>query len=145
VHEQSIRFRQTSKWPLRLISNLLTETVAKLSETLASEVSQVIKETFTAPAVDADLKAFNDSFLHKHPESASHLQAAYNVRHILDSTTKSQNEQDLIKVLDLSDVTIQQALAGFGLLEEWKSEKQVKDDYRAKAASRWSDATVFKQ
>lgn len=145
MHEQSIRFRQTSKSPPPLVSNLLTEIVAKLSEPLSSEVSQVIKEAFTTPAVDADLKAYNDSFLQKHPESASHLQAAYNVRHILDSTSNSQNEQDLIKVLDLSDVTIQQALAGFGLLEEWKSEKQVKDDYRAKAASRWSDATVFKQ
>ncbi|KAH5073392.1 hypothetical protein HBI17_147320 [Parastagonospora nodorum] len=130
VHEQSIRFRQT---------------IAKLSEPLPSQVSQVINETFTTPAVDADLKAYNDSFLQKHPESASHLQAAYNVRHILDSTSKSQNEQDLIKVLDLPDVTIQQALAGFGLLEEWRSEKQVKDDYRAKAAGRWSEATVFKQ
>jgi hypothetical protein len=29
-------------------------------------------------------------------------------------------------------------------LEEWKSEKEVKDDYRAKAASRWGEATVFK-
>jgi hypothetical protein len=30
-------------------------------------------------------------------------------------------------------------------LDEWRSEKKVKDDYRAKAASRWSEATVFKQ
>jgi hypothetical protein len=51
----------------------------------------------------------------------------------------------LKKSLDLSDVTIQQALAGFGLLDQWKSEQKVKDDYRAKAASRWSEATVLKQ
>jgi hypothetical protein len=95
--------------------------------------------------VDADLKAYNKSFLEKHPKSASHLQAAYNVRYILDNNSRSQNEQDLMKTLDLSDVTIQQALAGFGLLEEWKSDKKVKDDYRAKATSRWSEATVFKQ
>jgi hypothetical protein len=55
-----------------------------------------------------------------------------------------QNEEDLKKTLDLSDITIHQALAGFGLLEQWKSEKNVKDDYRTKAASRWSEATVFK-
>jgi len=73
------------------------------------------------------------------------LQAAYNVRHLLDNGSKSQNEADLKKTLDLPDTTIQQALAGFGLLEEWKSEQKVKDDYRAKAAGRWSEATVFRK
>jgi hypothetical protein len=91
------------------------------------------------------LKAYNNSFLQKHQKSASHLQAAYNVRHILDNSSKAQNEEDLKKTLDLSEVTIEQALAGFGLLDQWKSEQKVKDDYRAKAASRWSEATVFKQ
>jgi hypothetical protein len=91
------------------------------------------------------LKAYNDAFISKHQRSASHLQAAYNVRYILDNSSKAQNEGDLKKSLDLSDVTIQQALAGFGLLDQWKSEQKVKDDYRAKAASRWSEATVLKQ
>jgi hypothetical protein len=31
------------------------------------------------------------------------------------------------------------------LLDQWKSEQKVKDDYRAKAAGKWSQATVFKQ
>ena len=71
------------------------------------------------------------------------MQAAFNVRQLLDSSSKSQNEADLKKTLDFPDTTIQQALAGIGLLEEWKSEQKVKDDYRAKAAGRWSEATVF--
>jgi N-alpha-acetyltransferase 15/16, NatA auxiliary subunit len=95
--------------------------------------------------VDADLKSYNESFLQKHSQSASHLQAAYNVRYILDSGSKSQNEDDLKKTLDLPDVTIQQALAGFGLLDAWNSDQKVKDDYRAKATSQWGEATVFKQ
>jgi hypothetical protein len=66
------------------------------------------------------------------------------VRYILDNSSKPQNEEDLKKTLDLPDITIHQALIGFGLLEEWKTEKEVKDDYRAKAASRWGEATVFK-
>lgn len=105
----------------------------------------MIKETFTSPAADADLKAYNEAFLEKHSKKASHLQAAYNVRFLLDNSSKSQNEKDLKQILDLPDVTIQQALAGFGLLSEWKSDPKVKDDYRAKAASRWSEASVFKQ
>lgn len=120
-------------------------TVSKLPEPLPAPAAQVIKESFTTPAADADLKAYNESFLKKHPKSASHLQAAYNVRYILDNSTKSQNEADLTKALDLPDATLQQALAGFGLLDQWKSEQKVKDDYRAKAASRWSEAVVFKQ
>lgn len=28
---------------------------------------------------------------------------------------------------------------------EWKSDETVKDEYRSKAASRWSNATVFKK
>jgi hypothetical protein len=106
---------------------------------------QVIKESFTTPAIDADLKAYNESFLQKHSQSASHLQAAYNVRYLLDNSSKSQNEEDLKKTLDLPEITIQQALAGFGLLDVWKSEQKVKDDYRAKATSQWGEATVFKQ
>jgi hypothetical protein len=120
-------------------------TVSNLSEPLPSQVTEVIKESFTTPAVDADLKSYNEAFLQKHSRSASHLQAAYNVRYILDSGSKSQNEEDLKKTLDLPDITIQQALAGFGLLDAWKSEQKVKDDYRAKATSQWGQATVFKQ
>lgn len=67
------------------------------------------------------------------------------MRNLLDSSSKAQNEEDLKKTLDLPEITIQQALAGFGLLDEWKSEQKVKDDYRAKASTRWSEAAVFKQ
>lgn len=81
----------------------------------------------------------------KHTDSAPHLQSAYNVRFVLDKDSKSQNEADLNKTLDLADITIEQAEAGLALLDEWKSEQIVKDDYRAKAASRWSEATVFNQ
>ena len=75
----------------------------------------------------------------------SHLQSTYSVRYLLDPSSKSQNEEDLKKTLDLTDVTIEQAEAGLALLSEWKSDEKVKDDYRAKAASRWSEATVFKK
>ncbi|KAF1946076.1 NMDA receptor-regulated protein 1 [Clathrospora elynae] len=129
LHEQSVRFRQA---------------VTKPSEPLSSQASQVIQESFTAPSADADLEAYNNDFLKKHAQSASHLQSGYNVRYILDNSSKAQNEEDLQKTLDLSDITIQEAQAGLALLDQWKSEQKAKDDYRAKAAGRWSQATVFK-
>jgi hypothetical protein len=66
------------------------------------------------------------------------------VRFLLDNGSKAQNEEDLKKTLDLSDITAEQAAAGLALLGEWKSEDKVKDDYRAKAAERWNEASVFK-
>lgn len=111
---------------------------------MSAQASDVIKETFTTPPADADLKAYNDEFLKKHSESALHLQSGYNVRYILDNSSKPQNEQDLLKTLDLPAITVEEAKAGLSLLNEWKSEQGVKDDYRAKAASRWSAATIFK-
>ncbi|EDU40379.1 NMDA receptor-regulated protein 1 [Pyrenophora tritici-repentis] len=129
LHEQSVRFRQA---------------LTKPAEPLSSQTEQVIKESFTTPAADADLKAYNDDFLKKHAQSASHLQSGYNVRYILDKASKPQNEQDLQKTLELPNITMEEAKAGMALLDEWGSEQKIKDDYRAKAASRWSEATVFK-
>ena len=82
--------------------------------------------------------------MQKHPQSAQHLQVGYNVRFILDNGSKAQNEADLIKTLSLEQITLEEGVAGFGFLDAWKSEKKIKDDYRAKAASRWSEATIFK-
>lgn len=112
---------------------------------LPAESTQVIKDTFTTPAADADLKAYNDDFISKHSESAPHLQAAYTARFALDNSTKSQNEADLVKTLDLSNITFEQAEQGLTLLSEWKSEEKVKDEYKSNAAGRWSEATVFKK
>lgn len=130
LHEQSVRFRQA---------------ISKVSEPLPAQTSEVLKESFTAPSASADLKAYNDDFLKKHSDSASHLQSAYNVRHVLDASSKSSNEADLKKTLDLPNATIEDAVAGLALLSEWSSDEKVKDDYRAKAASRWTDATIFKK
>jgi peptide alpha-N-acetyltransferase len=123
------------------IANL---SVTKPVEPLSSQASEVIKESFTTPPPDADLKAYNNDFLKKHSQSACHLQSGYNVRYILDNSSKSQNEQDLQKTLELSSITIEEAQAGLALLNQWKSEQKVKDDYRAKAAGRWNEATIFK-
>lgn len=105
----------------------------------------MIKESFTTPPANTDLKDYNKDFIRAHSQSASHLQSAYNVRYILDNSSRSQNEDDLKNILNLPDMTIEQAIIGLALLDEWKSEQKVKDDYRAEAAERWDEATVFKK
>ena len=63
---------------------------------------------------------------------------------MLDKSSKRQNEKDLQKTLNLPSITIEQAKAGLRLLDEWKSEERSRDEYKATASSRWSEATVFK-
>lgn len=83
--------------------------------------------------------------MQNHAQSAPHLHSAYNVRYLLDPSTKSQNEKDLLKTLDLESVTLEQAVEGLALLEEWKSEEGVKEEYRRKAGRRWEGASRLRK
>lgn len=121
-----------------------SQSLVNKASDLPAEVQQVIKDTFTIPSADADLKSFNDSFAQKHASSAPHLQAAYAARFALDPASKSQNEADLIKTLDLQGVSFEQAAQGLELLGEWKSEEGVKGEYKKKAGEKWSEAGIFK-
>ncbi|KAF1968332.1 NMDA receptor-regulated protein 1 [Bimuria novae-zelandiae CBS 107.79] len=129
VHENGILFR-------RHLNNL--------KEPLTGPVAEAIKKDFTSPAADADLKALNEEFLKKHPQSPRHLWRGYNVRYILDPNSKSQNEADLQKLV-ASSSSIAEAVAGLELLSEWKSEAKVIDAYREAAAKKWPQATVFQK
>lgn len=81
----------------------------------------------------------------EHPESPAHLQAAYNVRYILDNSTKAQNEADLKKLLELPGTTIDVAAAGLSYLAEWNSDEKTVEEYRDAAAKRWPTATIFQK
>lgn len=98
----------------------------------------MLNETFTTPAADADLTAYNDAFAAAHPHSAPHLLAVYAARHALDPNSRSANEADVIKTLDLPDITVEQATRGMELLEKWGSEEGVKEEFGRKAGGRWS-------
>jgi hypothetical protein len=123
-----------------------TTLVNNLKEALPSPVAEAIKQDFTTPPANADLaalKTFNDDFLKRHSDSPAHLQRGYNVRFHLDPNSKSQDEKDLQKLLSLDSVTLQQAIAGSALLEEWKSDGSAIDAYREAAAKKWPQATTF--
>ncbi|OSS45647.1 hypothetical protein B5807_09769 [Epicoccum nigrum] len=128
AHEQSVR--------LRLALNQ--------SPSLPAETSSVLSETFTSPAADADLAAYNAAFAAAHAaSSAPHLFAVCAARHALDPASKAQNEADVIAALDLPGVTVQQAVSGRELLERWASEDRVREQFATKARSRWEAAGVF--
>lgn len=122
--------------------------VNNLNDPLPPAVTEAIKQDFNSPPANADLaalKTFNGDFLKKNPQSPAHLQRGYNARFHLDPNTKSQNETDLQKLLDLEEITLQQAAEGSKLLQEWKSDEKTVDAYRAAAAKKWPQAAMFQK
>ncbi|CAI6334236.1 unnamed protein product [Periconia digitata] len=125
---------------------LLRNHLNNLKEPLPEPIAESIKQNFTTPPPTADvaaLKALNDEYIKAHSSSPSHLHSAYDVRHHLDAASKSQNEDDLLKTLDLKGIELGEAAAGVGLLREWKSEGKVLDKYCEKARGKWDGAATF--
>ncbi|KAF2196701.1 TPR-like protein [Delitschia confertaspora ATCC 74209] len=129
LHEQTIRFRKA----------------VDAAKDLPSQVTEVLKSSFTWLPAGADLKSYNNEWQQKHLDSAPHLQSAYKVRAFLDPGTKEVNEKDIQKLLDLPSNTQEQALAGLSCLEEWGSDEKTREAYREAAAGRWPEATVFEK
>lgn len=86
---------------------------------------------------------WNNAFLSANKASASHIQAALSCRHLLNASSKSQNEKDLTASLDVGDVSLENALAGLELLNEWGSDQGVKSAYAEKAKKKWPESSVF--
>lgn len=98
-------------------------------------------ETIFPKSQNAD--EWNSAFLSANKTSVPHIQAALTCRHLLDASNKSQNEKDLTASLDVGDISIEDALAGLELLNEWGSDKGVKSAYAEKAKKKWPESSVF--
>jgi tetratricopeptide (TPR) repeat protein len=147
VHEQTIRFRETSKSPVLKcinVTSLLVSTVDEL-EDLPEKVSEVIKSSFDIVSADTDLDEYNTEWAKAHSKSPAHLQSAYHVRFILDDDDREQVEADMTKLLNHPNITFEQGLAGLSYFDTWKSEASTKDAYREAAAKKWPEATVFQK
>ena len=90
-----------------------------------------------------DLAKHNDDFLQKHHDSAPHVQSCLRVRRMLDPSSSEKNQQDLIRTLALAGCSLDDAIHGLELLEEWKAEPKYKDNYLAAAHERWPEASAF--
>lgn len=64
---------------------------------------------------------------------------------MLKPDSKPQAEKDLISSIDLETTSLEQALAGLSLLDEWGSTAETKASYSASARRRWAEASVFPQ
>ncbi|GKZ18472.1 hypothetical protein AbraIFM66951_003350 [Aspergillus brasiliensis] len=130
LHVQILRFRKA---------------LDSLSEPLAPQVAEVVNSEFeTLLPKGQNLEEWNNTFLSTHKESVSHQQAGLTSRQLLKPDSKPQCEQDLISTLEAQDITIDTALAGLELLNEWGSNQAAKSAYIEKASSKWPEATVFR-
>ena len=93
----------------------------------------------------ADLSKRNDDFLQAHHDSAPHVRACLRVRQFLDPSSSDKNQQDVIRTLALDGSTLEDAVAGMALLQEWKAKDQYGEDYLAAAHERWPEASAFKK
>ncbi|KAF2706645.1 N-alpha-acetyltransferas-like protein 15 [Pleomassaria siparia CBS 279.74] len=129
VHEQAIRFRQ----------------FVNDAKDLPSQVSEVLKSQLSFIPADTDLKRYNLEFMKRHSDNPSHIQSAYNVRLLLDPSSKSAVESDIQKLLDHPEITLEDGLRGLRYLDDWKSDEKTKDAYREAAAEEWPEASAFQK
>ncbi|PWY95046.1 N-terminal acetyltransferase catalytic subunit Nat1 [Aspergillus sclerotioniger CBS 115572] len=130
LHVQTLRFRKA---------------LDSLPEPLAPQVAEAVNAEFEALLPKGqNLEEWNDTFLSTHKESIPHQQAGLTCRQLLKPDTKPQCEQDLTSTLDSKDITIETALAGLELLNEWGSTQAAKTAYAEKASSKWPEATLFR-
>lgn len=130
LHVQLLRFRQA-------LDSLQEPLPAKISEIVSSEFEALLPRS-------QPLDEWNDSFLASHKNSVAHVQAALTARLLLNPDSKSQCEQDLLSTLDLEDASIDKAIAGLDLLNEWRSSSAAKQTYIEKAHQKWSEASAFR-
>ncbi|GMG12192.1 unnamed protein product [Aspergillus oryzae] len=115
-----------------------------LSEPLSPQVAEVVNAEFETLLPKAqNLDEWNESFLSTHKDSAPHTQAALTCRQLLKADSKAQCEKDLTATLDSQVDSIETALAGLQLLDEWKSDQAAKAAYAEKAKSKWPESSVF--
>jgi N-alpha-acetyltransferase 15/16, NatA auxiliary subunit len=120
-------------------------TTEKSREEIPQRISEIISlESKTLFDGDKSVSDWNHSFISAHKRSASHVQAGLRVRGLIDKDSREQNEKDLIQTLSLQGMTLAEATAGLGLLEEWRTSAEVVAAYKQAAGNIWSAATSFK-
>lgn len=108
----------------------------EVSESVNAELEKLLPKS-------QNLDEWNKNFLSVHKDSFSHIQAALASRQLINPDSKAQNEKDLATALGSNDASIESALAGRELLNEWRSEQATKQAYAEKAKGKWPESSVF--
>jgi peptide alpha-N-acetyltransferase len=115
-----------------------------LQEPLPEKVSSIVSEEFAKLLPTSEnLDAWNESYLTSHKESVEHVRAALTARLLINTDTKAQSEKELLSTLDLDDSTLEKAIAGLEVLDEWKSNSTARQAYIKKAHEKWQESSAF--
>jgi peptide alpha-N-acetyltransferase len=57
--------------------------------------------------------------------------------------SKGQVEEDLLSTIDLETSSLEDAMSGLRLLDEWESSQNAKSAYISHAHQRWKEASAF--
>ncbi len=129
THEQTVRYR-------RALNSIPEPLNAKLSEVIESEFSPILSK-------DADLSQYNSDYRSKHHNSAAHVQVGISTLYFLEPKTHEDNHKDILRTLALDSASLNDAIRGLKLLNAWKAEQRIRDDYIAAAHARWPEASAF--
>ena len=126
VHEQTIRFKLA---------------IDEDSETLPPQSAEIIASEFTLLPASAKLAELNDEYLSKHNDSAQSTFSALTIRKLLSPSSATDAVKGVTAVLALPSITFEEAKDGLELLKSWNSAEVA--SYRASAAKKWPEASVF--
>lgn len=129
LHAQMARFRRT-------VDNLPEPLPPNVSEVIAADFDPLLPKT-------QDLTSWNNAFLDAHNDNPAHVQSALSVRQLLASGSKADNEKGLLSTIDFQAASLENALAGLSLLDDWGSSQDTKTTYMTQANKRWKEASAF--
>jgi len=117
------------------------KTLDGLSEPLPEKVAEAVNAEFDKLLPKSqNLEEWNESFISSNKASATHVQAGLSARQLLKPESKSQCEKDLLATLDLSEITIDEAVLALDIFNQWGSDKTA---YAEKASKKWPESSVF--
>jgi hypothetical protein len=114
-----------------------------VAKDIQAKVKDVIASTSDIVPKAASLKEENEAFYKKHQSSFVHVVGYLRSRQILDSSTKAQNEKQLIGAVHGSKFPLEAALASLATLKEWGSSEAVVEEFKAAVRKEWPEATSF--
>lgn len=122
VHEQAIALRQAVNG----------------AKALPPTVAEVLKEQFTIIDSSADLKKVNNEFQAKNKASPRHAIAAIRAKRTLGED-RSKVEKEMSSVLDMADVTFEDAIEALETLRRWRSPEE--ETFKKAAQAKFPNVT----
>lgn len=112
-------------------------------EKVLNYVKEVAKDILS---LEVPVKEWNQNFAKENgAKSIRHLQAYVAVEHSIDESSQANSEKKLVdSVSSTSGASIEDIKAGLELLQQWGSNADVIESYKAGARKTWSEADVFK-